>query len=80
MELMEEPTMCDCGSVVELYDMKHLDGELLCQECYESKTRICINCGEVMEDYGYMDEYSNWYCSEGCALEHNGIYWTTITD
>ncbi len=46
---------CRCGQEHPVTDRFVFDGQELCQNCYESETRICGHCGKRIwadEDYG----------------------------
>lgn len=56
---------CNCGSEVEKrYELRGLDDELYCEDCYNEYYIGCENCGEVVErECANCDEDGYPYCS-----------------
>lgn len=78
MFILEKPTLCQCEEIVELDSMKKLDGELLCEQCYEDHTRECQGCGDILHGEAFNDANGYWYCDESCILSSLGAFWTSI--
>lgn len=50
---MDMPTPCpSCGDVEEFDNMRFVDGELCCEECY-LHSHICDWCGDCVSDIRY---------------------------
>lgn len=79
----ENKVFCShCGNMIEGEDFDTVNGEPICQDCFERYTVICDRCGTtIWESDSYGDDYTNlcqhcyenYYtrCEECSALIHN---------
>ena len=84
---MEEKIICmHCGEIIEEDDYDTINGEPICQECFERYCTTCDHCGAVIWDSDSCgDEYTtlcrtcyeNHYtcCNEcNCVIHYDNAY------
>lgn len=61
---MMKQVCAECGKKFNVSEMKEVDGELYCQDCYDFEFVKCCVCGEdVKKDDGYRVN-DKWYCDD----------------
>lgn len=66
MEKKEIAICRDCGEEI-LGDFVEIDGEYVCQDCFDDKYFYCDDCGTIEEkDYGYWIDSCDRFVCENC--------------
>ena len=70
---MKDARICDnCGAEHPLTKMFKVEGDWLCEDCFDEHYVRCHDCGCILRSYdAYFDDDDHPYCSD-CWDDHEG--------